>query len=537
MPTKVLVVEDEADLEFLITRKFRKRVRAGELHFLFARNGEEALQQLETESDLYVVVSDIRMPIMDGLTLLSHLNERHPLVQTIMVSAYGDMRNIRTAMNRGAYDFLTKPIDFADLETTLDKTIRHVQLMLTEMRARKQAESQIIKLQKAVENMRLGVTISDLSGKILYTNPADAKIHGYEVEELIGQDVGIFAPPELRHPMSLEMIQRWNGSVRESINIRRDSSTFPVWLISDMVKDEQGNPIAIVTSCEDITERKQAEKEIKQHRDHLEDLVEERTIELSAANAQLAELNASKDKFFSIISHDLKNPFSVMLGYSQLLEENFEMYSHEKVFRLIQKLRGSAERLYVLLENLLTWARIQQGGIECVPDILDMHKVIEESRDLLLSVATQKKIELRNSIPPKTLVFADYYMVSTVVRNLLSNALKFTSEGGYVDVSSQQQEDVVRIAVTDTGIGIRPEDLSKLFRIDVQYTKVGTAGEKGSGLGLNLCKDLIEANNGIIGVESIPEKGTTFTFTLPQRKPLSSGVPTPEIPLPSITNS
>lgn len=518
MATKILVVEDEADLEFLITRKFRKRLRAGDLHFLFARNGQDALELLSGEPDVYVIMSDIRMPVMDGLTLLSHLNEQHPLVRTIIVSAYGDMRNIRTAMNRGAYDFLTKPIDFADLEATLDKTIRHVQQMIDEMQARKHAEAQLIKLEKAVQNMRLGVTISDLTGKILYTNPADAHMHGYQIEELLGQDVGVFAPSHLRHPMSPEMIQQWNGSVRESTNIRRDGSTFPVWLISDIVKDEHGHPVAVVTSCEDITERKHAEEELKRHKDHLEELVEERTIELSQANAQLAQLNVSKDKFFSIISHDLKNPFSVMLGYSQLLEDNFEHYTSEKVFRLIQKLRSSAERLYVLLENLLTWARIQQGGIECIPDTLDIYKIVEENCDLLLSVALQKQIDLQNSIPAETYVFADYNMISTVVRNLLSNALKFTPKGGCVDVSSRQQEDLTHVAVSDTGLGIHPEDLPKLFRIDVHYTNIGTAGEKGSGLGLNLCKDLIEANHGTIAVESTPGQGTTFTVSLPRKK-------------------
>ena len=133
MPIKVLVVEDETDLEFLMTRKFRAQIRAGELHFLFAANGVEALQQLERHPDIYVVLSDIRMPQMDGLTLLAHLNERYPLRRTIIISAYSDMANIRTAMNRGAFDFLTKPLDFKDLELTLKKTIRHVQQLLHEV--------------------------------------------------------------------------------------------------------------------------------------------------------------------------------------------------------------------------------------------------------------------------------------------------------------------------------------------------------------------------------------------------------------------
>jgi PAS domain S-box-containing protein len=468
MGIKILVVEDETDLEFLITRKFRKRIRAGEFEFLFANNGLEALAQLEAHPDVLVVMSDIKMPEMDGLTLLSELNERYPLVRTVIVSAYGDMGNIRTAMNRGAYDFLTKPVDFNDLEVTLNKTIRHVQQILHEVEERKKAEEQLTKLNKAVENMRLGVTITDLEGEILYSNPAEAQMHGFQVDELIGQDVGILAPPEFRHPMKPEEIRQWNGSVRESVNIRKDGSTFPVWLLSDTVKDQEGKPVAIVTSCEDITERKRAEEELRQHRDHLEELVNERTAELSEANARLAELNSSKDKFFSIISHDLRTPFSVMLGYAQLIETNFETYGQEKIKRLFGKMRIAAERLYVLLENLLTWARIQQGAMENTPTSIDLERVAEENRELLLSQAGQKQIELRNSIKHATYAYADYNMTSTVLRNLMSNALKFTPEGGVIEISAHQNADWVEVAVSDTGVGIDEADFPKLFRIDVQ---------------------------------------------------------------------
>jgi YesN/AraC family two-component response regulator len=220
MPMKILVVEDESDLEFLMTRKFRDHIRTGEFQFLFASNGVEALKILEADPDIYIVLSDIRMPQMDGLTLLAHLNEHYPLVRTIIISAYNDISNIRTAMNRGAYDFLTKPVDFKDLEVTLNKTIRHVQQVLQEVTERKKAEEQLVRLKKAVEDMRLGVTISSLDGKILYTNPAEARMHGYhQVEDLIGQDVGILAPPERREPMTLAQIKQWNGSIRESVNV------------------------------------------------------------------------------------------------------------------------------------------------------------------------------------------------------------------------------------------------------------------------------------------------------------------------------
>lgn len=289
MPIKILVVEDEPDLKFLIERRFRKRIRTGELQFLFAENGREALEQLQIHQDVYVVLADINMPQMDGFSLLRELNERYPLLPTIIISAYSSMQNIRTAMNWGAYDFLPKPVNFEDLEVTINRTIRHVQQLMNEITERKKAEKQVLQLEKAVENMQLGVTISDLDGKIIYTNPADAKMHGWQVDELLGKDVGVLAPPPLRQPITLEQIKKWKGLVRESINIRKDGSTFPVWLMSEIVRDVSGEPTAIVTSCEDISGRKQAEEELKKHREHLEELIKERTAELIRANELLHE--------------------------------------------------------------------------------------------------------------------------------------------------------------------------------------------------------------------------------------------------------
>jgi len=284
---KILVVEDETDLKFMISWRFRERIRTGEFQFLFAGNGVEALKQLQTDPDVYVVLSDIKMPQMDGLTLLTELNERYPLLRTIIISAYSDMQNIRAAMNRGAYDFLPKPVDLDDLEVTLDRTIRHVQQLMHEIVKRKTVEKQVLRLEKAVENMQLGVTITDLDGKIIYMNPADARMHGWEVDELLNKDVGILAPPKLRQPITLEQIRKWKGLIRESVNTRKDGSIFPVWLMSEIVRDVNDEPTAIVTSCEDITERKKAEEELKKHQDHLEELVKERTAELIQANELL----------------------------------------------------------------------------------------------------------------------------------------------------------------------------------------------------------------------------------------------------------
>jgi signal transduction histidine kinase len=208
-----------------------------------------------------------------------------------------------------------------------------------------------------------------------------------------------------------------------------------------------------------------------------------------------------------------------VLGFSQLLEEDIELFNPDKIKKIVTTLRASAERLYALLENLLTWSRIQRGAMEYAPEDIDLYESVEDTVDLFTSKAKQKNLTLKNSLTEGTMVYADANMVDTVLRNLISNAIKFTPGGGAIDVSAQlHNERFFEVAVADTGTGIPPDDLAKLFRIDIQYTHVGTAGEKGTGLGLNLCKDLVEKNGGVIGVESTIEKGTIFRFTLPKAK-------------------
>ncbi len=252
-------------------------------------------------------------------------------------------------------------------------------------------------------------------------------------------------------------------------------------------------------------------------------LLKERNMELNAQNAQLdeknaqlKELNASKDTFFSIIAHDLRNAFSGFLGMIQLIVENIGNYDQEELKKFIGILQNTSKKLYTLLENLLTWARIQQGAIHYAPRALNIQMVVQRNATILSPTAEQKQITLVNAIQEEMLVYGDEEMIDTVVRNLLSNALKFTRSGGTVTVSSRLVEGHVEVTVSDTGIGISEENIAKLFRIDAKYKRVGTAQEQGTGLGLILCKEFVERNNGNIQVESEVGQGTTFRFTLPK---------------------
>ncbi|MBF0099549.1 MAG: cyclic nucleotide-binding domain-containing protein [Desulfobacterales bacterium] len=236
--------------------------------------------------------------------------------------------------------------------------------------------------------------------------------------------------------------------------------------------------------------------------------------ELEAQKLELQEMNATKDKFFSIISHDLKNHFYGILGYSELLMNKYEEYPKEKSFEYIKNLNKWLTQLYKLMENLLQWSRLQTGKIQYNPDIINLNRLVDQNITLCYENAKKKEITLRSDIYTNTFILGDRFMLNTIFRNLISNAIKFTNNGGQIIISSQDKEDCTWISVVDTGIGIRKEDISKLFRIDVPYTSIGTSNEEGTGLGLILCKEFIEKQGGKIWIESEFGKGSSFIFSL-----------------------
>lgn len=230
---------------------------------------------------------------------------------------------------------------------------------------------------------------------------------------------------------------------------------------------------------------------------------------------ELKQLNATKDKFFSIIAHDLKNPFITILGFSDLLLNDYNELTDEEILFYIEEMKKSADISHNLLQNLLQWSRSQTGRIEFNPVKLNLSDLIKENFNLLNATATNKQIELISEVPDNLFINADEEMIKTILRNLISNAIKFTPKGGKVKICSRIQNNFIETCVEDTGIGMSEEIMSKLFRLDVSHTSKGTDQEAGTGLGLILCKEFVEKNNGTIRVESEPGKGSRFIFTLP----------------------
>lgn len=239
-------------------------------------------------------------------------------------------------------------------------------------------------------------------------------------------------------------------------------------------------------------------------------------------NEENIRLNAMKDKFFSIMAHDLRNPFGSFKSVLDLLEEQYDDMENEERKEFINELKKSAKNLFMLLENLLTWSRSQRDAITYEYRQNNIFKMVESLLELFEMNAERKGIEIINEIPEDFSLYCDHNTIMTAIRNLLSNSIKFTESGGKIAVYQNSiNEDYAEITVADTGIGMSEDDISKLFRIDVSHTTIGTSQEKGTGLGLILVKEFIEKNNGTIRVESKPGDGSKFIIKLPT-KPLGT---------------
>lgn len=238
--------------------------------------------------------------------------------------------------------------------------------------------------------------------------------------------------------------------------------------------------------------------------------------QLSKQNKKLNELNATKDKFFSIIAHDLRNPLAAFRNIIELLTNYYDELSEDKVKRTISMLDENSNHLYKLLENLLQWSRSQTGSIQYNPEKQSIAAVVKMNSSLMKAPSAKKGIELVYRIDENIIAYYDADLINTVLRNLLTNAIKFTPNGGKVFIEAEEKGEMVEIKVKDTGIGINEEDMDKLFRIDVHHTTPGTSNEKGTGLGLILCKEFIEMHKGTISAESREGGGSTFKFSLPK---------------------
>jgi signal transduction histidine kinase len=241
-------------------------------------------------------------------------------------------------------------------------------------------------------------------------------------------------------------------------------------------------------------------------------------IEIKQSREKLLELNATKDKFFSIIAHDLRNPFAGIMGLSEIMETKLTEDIKVDLAQLLkysQLILSSSKSAFDLLNNLMEWSRSQTGNISVNPTNIPMDLIFSTAFLIVSGNALKKNITIEKGFTDNDMVYVDNLLTNTILRNLLTNAIKFTHPNGKITVSTQKNEGFIEISVTDTGVGIEPKNLDKIFKIDSKFSNTGTENEKGTGLGLILCKEFVEKQGGTIWVKSELGIGSTFTFTLP----------------------
>jgi len=241
-------------------------------------------------------------------------------------------------------------------------------------------------------------------------------------------------------------------------------------------------------------------------------------LSLMQQQLELRKLNATKDKFFSIIAHDLKSPFNHLLGLTEIIQNLAEKSDNKEISEISGLINKSAKHGKSLLDNLLEWSRSQIGTHKFDPKYIDLYESVNDTIQFANHMAKEKHISIKNNIPSKTVVLADINMLNTILRNLISNAVKFTKPDGEVKIYARELKQSVKITVEDNGVGIPKSSIPKLFNIEENPSTIGTGSEKGTGLGLILCREFVDRHGGEIYVKSERQKGSRFIFTLPKQK-------------------
>jgi PAS domain S-box-containing protein len=356
----------------------------------------------------------------------------------------------------------------------------------------KEINEELKNLTLVVRKTNNAVVITDEDGYIQWINEGYTNFYGYnilEIQEQFNNNIKEWVSNSEIEKIIQEARKTKKTFVFESENYAKDGSKIHVQTTLTPVLSDIGEVMRFIAIDTDIRKIKEAEEELKY-------------------------LNATKDKFFSIIAHDLKNPFHSILGATDLMIQKYDEWDSEKQKMFLKNVHEVADQGYNLLTNLLEWSRSQTGRLNLQFMELNLNDLVRENFKLLKNLADEKNITFINTVPENMTVQADMNSIKTVLRNLFSNALKFTEQGGEVKVYSVKENGKIKVSVQDSGIGMDDEQADKLFRIDQNQSTKGTNNEDGTGLGLILCKEFVEKNGGEIWVESKKGTGTTFHFTL-----------------------
>ena len=553
---KVLIVDDKPENLYALN----KLLKSLEVEVIQALSGFEALN-LALEHDFCVAIVDIQMPGMDGYELVELLrsNEDTATLPVIFVSAiFSDEYHHRKGYEAGAVDFMSKPF-------TPEILLSKIKIFMELYQQRRALQQANVVLSKRAIQLKTSSQVSQQVTSILeldellkaVVKSIRSQFGHYFVGIWLLNDrndnvvlrAGIDCQGQMPSPdFSIALSDQSNSVAQvcrsgESCLIDNMGAKTEVLSPEDLLppmRSELVLPLRVgqqTIGALDIWSERAAAFDAEDHQ-VLQTLANQITIAIGNAlvyklekdlrsaeeekTQALARLNADKDKFFSIISHDLRSPFNIVLGNAKFMLKMIDSSSKQDLQEIAQSIHNGAKAAYNLLENLLTWSRIQrQDGLVSHLEPIELINVAQAARDVLGPLAAQKEIELINAIGAGLWVRADRNMLETVIRNLAGNALKFTPRGGQITLAAQAgsangQSGFVTVLVKDTGVGMNAAVMAKLFRIDSQHSTAGTENEPGTGLGLIICQEMVQRNGGKIWVESDLGKGTVMQFTVPR---------------------
>ncbi len=490
--SKILVVDDDAtNLKYLLIRLTQAGFEISQ-----ATSGNEALELLDNYlPDL--ILLDIKMPGLDGFEVCRIVKQMEQTedIPIIFLTALTDTVDKVKGFDAGGVDYVTKPINFDELNARINAHLT----LVKQHRELKASEAKFQMLADFSYDFEYWLTTKNTFN---YVSPSAKRITGYEAADFENDPALLrrIIHPEDRDKIwsdlesglhSKEPLVRVFRIVTKNGEIR--------WIAhkSLAIIDKDGINYGRRASNQDITTLKLVEDALRR------------------SEKELKDANLSKDKFLSILAHDLKSPFTGLLGLSEMLVNYLNDLTKDEMREFSSGIFESAKVIYSLIDNLLLWTRVQSGRIDFDPKPRNLRQTVQEVLFLSETNALKKNISLFNEVDPSFTVVCDKNMLEMILRNLISNAVKFTNYAGEVKVTANDLGDLIEVSVTDNGVGISAENLGKLFKIESIVSSEGTNNEQGTGMGLLLSRDFVEIQGGTIKVESELNEGTTITFTLP----------------------
>jgi two-component system, sensor histidine kinase and response regulator len=469
----------------------------------FISNGKEAIKYLKSpEVKPDAILIDNYLSDIEGVEIISHFTNSKYNYPFIILTGQGSANLAVKALRLGALDYVTKSLNLSEeLEIVIERAIKRHQAEEEKIALENELRKSEEKYRSLIENINEIIFRLDNNSNIVYISQNAEKILGYKLSDVRKIKITDIIHPKDHKKLFSNLKKAFSGNPNKFSEYRIIGNKGKMVWVKTSVTPIYFNEeiIGIQGVLNDISELKNTELALKQ------------------SEKQLLKLNADKDRFVKILAHDLRNPIANIISFSQLLENTLKKEAIDKAIKISETINNVSESTFSLLEDLLSWFNAQSGKMTFEPQKLLLHDVFNEIIYEFNEIAKKKSITIYNKTEKDIELYADKTMIKTVFRNLISNAIKFTNENGEVELNGKNAINSTKIQISDTGLGMSKEVIEKLWDFTKPHSTKGTDNEKGSGLGLLICKEFIDKHNGKIKIKSQVGVGTVFKIEIPKQ--------------------